>query len=232
MARRCVAALAVLSILTLSACTTAVDGAPRGRGAAPRPAALRCTQPETTAEIECLRTSLSRFWTDALGRRVDLRTVYAPRPDQVPRNCRSALRLNTAFSCPVDDTVYLTAGFVRTTRSAGAAAQAWIRLATTMGHEMGHIVQFVERAPLAVKSQNTPAESRQVEQQADCLAGVWSASVGIDTTQFLDANSLVLAVLDTRWERVTHGAPAERLAAVRRGQHGRAAASCGLTVRR
>ncbi len=138
--------------------------------------------------------------------------------------------LDSAFSCPVDDRVYLTAPFVHRLRTTGAPADAWLRIAATTGHEMGHIVQFAVHAPLLDIRHPSWAQSRAVEQQADCLGGVWSASVGIGAARFRAATAVVLHVVDTRWERRSHGRPARRLAALRRGQQGRRPAVCGLRV--
>ncbi len=161
---------------------------------------------------------------------MQLHAVADPSPGQVPAACRAALRLHTAFSCPNDDTVYLTAPFLQRMVTTGPPGQAWVRIATTLGHEMGHIVQFAVHEPVATRGHSTWAQSRVIEQQADCLAGVWSASVGIDDALFLRANAVVLGIVDSPWERRSHGTTMERLAAVRRGQQARDAAACGLRL--
>lgn len=213
----------------VTACSRAVDGR---EGAPAKPAALSCARPHATAIVACLRTSLSRYWTATLHHPLDMRTVYAPRPAQVPADCRNGLDLDTAFSCPVDDTVYLTAGFVRRTLDTGPRGDGWIRLATTMSHEMGHIVQFDEHAPLLTKRGATQADSRTIEQQADRLSGVWASGVGLRPAVFVAANAVVLGIVDNPHERLTHGGPAVRLLATRRGLAGRTPQACGLVLTR
>jgi predicted metalloprotease len=224
--------------LLCAGCTSAIDGTPQGRPSVPTPTstaapatALDCSRTTPSAVVDCLGSSLSAYWTHVLGRSIRMRTVVDPEPAQVPQACRAALGLATAFSCPVDDGVYLTAAFVREMQNNGVPDQAWVRIATTMGHEMGHIVQFTVHEPLVEKRHSTPAESRQIEQQADCLSGVWSAAAGIDDMSFLRANAVVLGIVDTPQERASHGTPGTRLGAVQRGQQGGSAASCGLDVK-
>jgi uncharacterized protein len=220
---------AVLAILVLaSACTSAVSGTP----VAGSSRTLNCARSTSEQIVACLGDSLSTFWTTRIGREVRLTAIADPSPDQVPTACRAALRLDTAFSCPTDDKVYLTAPFLRRMRTTGAPGQAWVRIATTLGHEMGHILQFAVHQPGATERHSTWARSRFIEQQADCLAGVWAASVGIGNAPFLRANAIVLSIVDSRWERRSHGTKAERLAAVRRGQRTRDPAACGLRLSR
>jgi predicted metalloprotease len=224
--------------LLCAGCTSLVTGTPHRQAPATVPssstapaAALDCARATPAAIVDCLGSSLSDYWTGVLAHRITMRTVVAPQPAQVPRACRAALGLDTAFSCPVDDAVYLTAAFVREMRDTGQPDQTWVRLATTMGHEMGHILQFTVHEPLVEKRRTTAAESRRIEQQADCLSGVWSAAVGVDDLDFLRADAVVLGLVDTTQERVSHGTPGVRLGAVQRGQHGGTAAACGLDLK-
>jgi predicted metalloprotease len=216
-------ALLVLASMLLAACVRTVAGTPARVASAP----LNCARSTSDQVVACLRDSLSTFWTGELHRAVQLRAVLAPSPAQVPADCRAALRLHTAFSCPTDDTVYLTAPFLREMRTTGPAGQAWVRIATTLGHEMGHIVQFAVHESMTGR-RHTWAQSRFIEQQADCLAGVWAASVGIADASFLHANAAVLTIVDSAWERRSHGPAPQRLAAVRRGERARKPAACGL----
>lgn len=228
MRTRLVALVPVIALL-VTGCVRSVDGT-----AAPASSAtgLDCARASTQQIVACLRDSLTRFWTARLGRPVRFVAVADPRRGQVPAACRAALGLNTAFSCPTDDKVYLTGPFLRRMRTTGAPGGAWVRIATTLGHEMGHILQFAVHEPAAVRLHTTWARSRFIEQQADCLAGVWAASVGIDDASFLRANAIVLTIVDSRWERRSHGTKPQRLAAVQRGQQARDPSVCGLLLRR
>lgn len=226
MGRRLLAAL-VATVLLLAGCAVRTAGTPAGHADAAR-TGLDCARPTTTGTLHCLAHSLSAFWTRTLARPVRLRLVAHPAPAQVPRACRAALRLNSAFSCPVDDVVYLTAPFLHRLRNTGPPADAWVRIAATTGHEMGHIVQFAVHARLLDIRHPSWAQSRDIEQQADCLAGVWSASVGISDARFRAATAVVLHVVDSRWERRSHGRPVQRLRALAGGQRAGTAAACGL----
>jgi predicted metalloprotease len=217
------------TMLAATGCTTLVAGTPiRARTV---PQGLNCVRVSAQATVTCLAESLSAFWTRRAGRTVTMRAVVDPSPDVVPKGCRAALRLNTAFSCPADDRVYLTARFLHEMDATGPPQEAWLRIASTMGHEMGHILQFTVHDRLAEKRHITDAQLRTVEQQADCLAGAWAGSVGIDPAQYVRANAVVLGIVDTDVEERTHGTVAQRLAMVRQGLQGRTAASCGLTLR-
>jgi predicted metalloprotease len=96
---------------------------------------------------------------------------------------------------------------------------------------MGHVVQLAQHAPLIGKDHPTLVESRAIEQQADCLSGVWAAAVGIPDSRFLAAVEQVLQIVDSPVERATHGTPAARTKAVERGQQGGTPQSCGLSPR-
>ena len=219
-------ALTAATVLLVAGCVRTVDGTPAPASSH----ALDCARTSNEQIVACLSDSLTKFWTARLGRPVQLTAVADPSPAQVPTACRAALRLNTAFSCPNDDKVYLTAPFLQHMHTTGAPGQVWVRIATTLGHEMGHIMQFTVHEPVATQRHSTWARSRFIEQQADCLAGVWAASVGINDAAFLRANAIVLAIVDSRWERRSHGTKPERLAAVRRGQRTRDPAACGLRL--
>jgi predicted metalloprotease len=226
--------LALASVLLTGACGAAVNGNPVD-GSATRPSSSGgpgCARPATAAIVSCLRTSLDRFWSAALGRPLPLTIVFDPRPEQVPPACRSALDIGSAFSCPADRKVYLTAVFAARLNATGPADSAWYRFAATLAHEAGHVVQYFVHDPAIEKRRTSDAQSRAIEQQADCLGGVWAGSVGVDEKAFREGTAIVLHVVDGPRERRTHGAPAARLLAVRRGELGRTPKACGLDVSR
>jgi predicted metalloprotease len=174
--------------------------------------------------------SLVTFWGKQLGRPIPDRLVVAPVASDVPASCRSALQLKTAFTCPVDNKIYLTPHYIHELRTRPSRYQGWYRFAATLGHETGHIVQFAVQDPTVEKDHPTLADSREIEQQADCLSGVWAHAVGVNDARFVQAAGQVFAIVDSPHERNTHGTPAERKAAVKRGQVGGTAKSCGLTL--
>jgi predicted metalloprotease len=191
---------------------------------------LSCPGPATAGIVSCLQASLTKFWSTEVGRRVPDRVIVSPKPADVPRGCRSALRLATAFTCPIGSTVYLTTPYIERLRDEPPTADAWYRFAATLAHEMGHVVQFAVHDKLVEKDHPNPADSRRIEQQADCLSGVWSTAVGIADGRFVAAAGEVFHIIDSPFERRTHGTPAARKTAIRRGQTGRTPESCGLTV--
>jgi predicted metalloprotease len=216
--------LLLVAVLLLGGCSQAVNGTVATAGP-------HCARHATPQLVNCVAGSLSAYWTDRLHRGITMHAVLDPEPEAVPRDCRSALRVHTAFTCPDDRTVYLTAPFVRRLRSTGPPRAAWVRIAATMAHEMGHVIQFTLHLPLVRKKHPTASTSRAVEQQADCLGGAWAAAVGIDDPTYLAANRVVFGIVNSRWERRSHGAPAQRLAAVRRGQT-RGPRGCGVPLPR
>src|SRR5437763_4773549 len=117
----------------LGACTTPVAGratGPSGSAAppvapttgAPAPA-VPCAGrgPDPTGVVHCLVADVSAFWTRRLHRAVPGRAVIGPQPADVPRQCRAAVSLGTAFYCPANHTVYLTAALVQRSRRAYGA---------------------------------------------------------------------------------------------------------------
>jgi uncharacterized protein len=212
------------ALLLLSGCSRLTAGAGSG-------SAVDCSRPSPAAIVACLSRSLSQFWTGETGRTLTVHAVLDPSPADVPRDCRGALQLHTAFTCPTDDRVYLTRPFVRRMLATGPAGQGWLRIASTLGHETGHVVQFAVHAPLLGKRHPSFADSRRIEQQADCLAGVWARAAGISSREFVAANRVVLGLVNTPRERRTHGTPAARLAALHRGLGASGPSACGLVVR-
>jgi uncharacterized protein len=240
------AGLVVLAAL-LCGCTIAVAGRPT----APPPDTTRGPVPESTAVAEpcgsagtpsaivsCLVTDVSRFWSARLPEPVDEPMIVDPPRSSVPADCRALLSLGTAFYCTDDQTVYLTgASIERGTKVYGPDLP--YALAAVVGHEFGHVVQDAVHQP----GFNTPgdAASRRIEQQADCLLGVWGRSAAdrgllaaerlrdIAEREYATVESLpVPPVLGDYDERATHGTVAERVAALDRGLAKGHPDACGL----
>lgn len=216
--------------MLVTGCTATTGGTPSSGTVTGSPAAgLNCDRTSAAAATSCLRQSLEAFWSNALQRSIRMTVVLHPRPGLVPAACRSAVRIGTAFTCPTDKTIYVTGPYLRELLHGTPTADGWYRLAATLGHEMGHVVQFAVRERLVVgHGDDDSSRSRRVEQQADCLAGVWAAGVRIDRQHYLAAVRTELQLIDSRFERRTHGPTAARLAAVRHGLAGRTAAACHL----
>jgi predicted metalloprotease len=225
----------VLAAFVVTSCTSQTGGTPAPADSADHsataPPGLTCAAPTTARTVSCLEASLTKFWSSTIGHPVLDRVVLHPTAAEVPSNCRSALQLHTAFTCPTGGAVFVTAPYIEALSTKPSTEGAWYRFAATLGHEMGHVVQLAVHDPTIEKNRPTPAEGREIEQQADCLSGVWATAVGIDSKLFVTAASQVFDIIDSGFEEGTHGTPAVRLAAIRRGLAGRTAAACHLTVR-
>ena len=226
-----------LVLLALSGCSTTVDG--RGTMAAPQlcPAAGQ----DAAKVVTCLVGDLNRSWGAKLGKPVAVRVTVDPPPSRVNRSCRSFLAFGTAFYCPPDGQAYITGLSVSRTRAAFGDRFPYA-LAAIVAHEAGHRVQFAVRQ--RELDRNGDAASRVVEQQADCLAGVWAYGAArrglLDPAGFRAAYAkemrLVSALqpppgagLDDYDEVATHGTPAQRVAAFERGDS-EATNPCALRV--
>jgi predicted metalloprotease len=217
--------LGLVALVALAGCTSSVAG--RGSMAAPRlcPAAGQ----DAAEVVACLVAELNRSWGTKLGKTVGVQVTVDPQPSQVDHNCRSFLAFGTAFYCPPDGRVYITALSVARTRAA-FGDQLPYGLAAIVAHEAGHRVQYAVKQPDL--DRDGDAASRIVEQQADCLAGVWAYGAArrglLDPAGFRSAYAkemrLVSALkppagagLDDYDEVATHGTPTQRVAAFDRG---------------
>jgi predicted metalloprotease len=214
-----------LALLALTGCTATVAG--HGTMAAPQlcPAAGQ----DPAKVVTCLVDDLNRSWGAKLGKFVGLRVTVDPPESRVHRSCRSFLAFGTAFYCPPDGRAYITGLSVSRSRATFGDRFTYA-LAAIVAHEAGHRVQFAVKQPEL--DRNGDAASRVVEQQADCLAGVWAYGAArrglLDPAGFRAAYAkemqLVSALkpprgagLDDYDEVATHGTPAQRVAAFDRG---------------
>jgi predicted metalloprotease len=214
-----------VALLALSGCSTSIAG--RGTMAAPQlcPAAGQ----DAAKLVACVVEDLNRSWGTKIGRTVAVRVTVAPVPARVSRQCRAFLAFGTAFYCPQDGRAYVTAASVVRNRAAFGDTLPYA-LAAVVAHEAGHRVQFAVRQPGLDRAGD--AASRVVEQQADCLAGVWAYGAArrglLDPVAFRAAYAKQMrlvssmkppagAGLDDYDEVATHGTAAQRVAAFDRG---------------
>jgi predicted metalloprotease len=202
----------------------------RGSAAAIRPTDLCPTAGDDAARlVACAAADVDETWTSRVGKPVRLRVTVDPAPDAVHRSCRDFLAFGTAFYCPKDARAYVTAAAVSRDRAEFGDRLPYA-LATIVAHEAGHRVQSAVAEPKLAADGD--AASRVVEQQADCLAGVWAYGAArrglVDPAGFAAAyrqemrlvSSLTPppgAGLDDYDEVATHGTAAQRIAAYARG---------------
>ena len=176
--------------------------------------------------------SLQSFWATTFQ---DSGESYTPSDtqlftDRTTTGCGSATSAVGPFYCPADDTVYIDLGFfdeLRTTygASGGDFAQAYV-----LAHEYGHHVQDLlgtsAQAQQSRQQEGPQGASVRLELQADCYAGVWTASarssnlLTIDEADIRDGLSAAAAVGDDRIQQKssgridpeswTHGSAAQR----------------------
>jgi predicted metalloprotease len=227
----------VLALIALTGCSASVAG----RGTAAPPALCPAAGQDAGKVVSCLVDDLNRSWAVRIGRSINARVTVDPAAASVHRNCRAFLAFGTAFYCPPDDRIYLTAASVTRDRAAFGDRLPYA-LAAVVAHEVGHRVQFTVRQPELDRDGN--AASRAVEQQADCLAGSWAYGAArrglIDPgglrAAYAKEMQLVSALtpppgsgLGDYDEVATHGTPAERAAAFARGDTGTdPRTACGL----
>jgi uncharacterized protein len=119
--------------------------------------------------------------------------------------CKRQIRSEVAFYCPANLTLYLDRGFLRDVRGAnGDLAQAYV-----ISHLYGHHVQQVLGIwDKVVKNQlakpaRTALYTRQLELEADCLAGFGlGALTGRDVPSADEFRKAATAVADTAESRV------------------------------
>jgi hypothetical protein len=171
--------------------------------------------------------SLGRFWSDRLDRTIVDHAVLGFPVQSMPHNCALAARYASYTAMTCDGVSYFGPLFLRHLHENRPAVAFPERLAATMGHEMGHIVQYTVHEAI-MDRHPTDARSRTIEQQADCLAGVWAAGVHLAPGPFLRAERTMLHDVDSPEHRKDHGTIPVRVAAVRRGMSAGTAAACGL----
>ena len=195
--------------------------------------------------VACAVADVDRSWSARIDEPVRLRVTVDPAPATVHRSCRDFLAFGTAFYCPRDARAYVTAAAVARDRAEFGGRLPYA-LATIVAHEAGHRVQFaVEEPKLEAEGD---AASRVVEQQADCLAGVWAADAArrglVDLPAFRAVYAREMEIvsalrapagsgLEDYDEVATHGTPAQRVAAFDRGASaGDPVTGCQLPLRR
>lgn len=179
----------------------------------------------------CLRSALSTFWSGELNDTVDEPVVLDPRAAAVPAECRRGLTAAPAFTCRSDRTLYVTASLLSQLRRTMPGDDLFYAVASLQSHEFGHVLQYQLGQPEVARI-DTDARSRFVEQQADCLSGVWAqhAGSGFDQARFRRVALRLITLVSSNSEVAGHGTPAARLAAIDRGLRSGRPQSCRLVT--
>ena len=160
--------------------------------------------------------------------------VVEPTPAQVPGQCRSAITITSAFTCQVNNTVYLNTSLVEAARKDYPAAELPYVFATVMGHEIGHVVQAAVKQPGYADTGASDAVSQRIEQQADCLDGVWAHAVvaarQLDQATFVRVTNTFITSISSNPEIAGHGTPPVRAAALAKGLKNGRPQDCGLAT--
>ena len=178
----------------------------------------------------CLSASVSDFWSGELNQAVSEQVVVSPSESDVPSDCRPGLTQAPAFTCNVDGKLYITSGLVALIAKYFTGSDVVYAYATLLAHEIGHVVQKAVDQP----GYGTAAQSLMIEQQADCLSGVWAAHEvaqgQLDGAAFVDVSRRLLTLVSSNAEISTHGTPAVRTAAVANGLAGGRPQTCSLAT--
>lgn len=253
MPRRTLALLSLLAIFitgcSTTAAGTAIVGSTPAAGGPPAGTAPSTTAPPTSAAtfplchavvatnapgiVSCLRTSLSTFWSGQLDQVVDQPVVVEPTAAQVPQRCRSAITTTSAFTCQINNTVYLNAGLLDSARKLAPGEMLYV-FAAVLGHEIGHVVQAAVKQPGYTDTGASDAISQRIEQQADCLDGVWAHAVNaagqLDRATFVRVTNTFITSISSNPEIAAHGTPPVRAAALARGVKNGRPQDCGLAT--
>ncbi len=188
------------------------------------------SSPDENSVVQCLRQSLSNFWSSRLARSIDQQVVVDAAAEQVPAPCRSALTAAPAFTCQVNNVVYLDPSLTAVMDGRFAGQDRAYALAVVLAHEYGHVIQAEVKQP--GYGDSSQSVSQHIEQQADCLSGVWAhqqSTAGLlDTARFAaDAHTLITAISD-QTEMAAHGSRQERAAAMATGLQSGRQQDCAL----
>ena len=227
--RRVCAAIAINAFAVLLGL---IVNAPADASPAHRP--LCGTDHTARAITKCVRAALSDYWSGQLNQVISEPVHIEARKADVPRSCRPGIDSTPAFTCKANLSLYINAPLLHLIDKFIARGNRNYAFATVQGHEMGHVLQYTLHQPQIYKKHPTLRQIRFVEQQADCLDGVWARheidAGRFDRHTFRHVAIRMIKLVSTNAEVQTHGTPHQRAVALDRGlNHGRAQA-CNLVT--
>jgi len=182
------------------------------------------------AIVKCLQASVSDYWSGELNTVIDQPVILNPTDRDVPTGCRGGLTVAPAFTCPLNNTVYLNSSLFALAAGRFRADEVPYVIALVMAHEIGHVVQAAVDQP-GYADTTSKAASRRIEQQADCLSGVWARHESrLDSGKYVEVAGAFIADISTNPEISTHGTPPQRLAAINRGLKNGRPKDCALAT--
>lgn len=229
----------VSTLLVLTGCVAHNTGHGTATGALPGALCPRAGL-DPSPVVSCLSGQVSKFWTTRLRQPIHEPIIVDPPPNSVPADCREFLAFGTAFFCTDNSTVYITHTAVSRDEKLFGPYLPWA-LATIVSHEIGHVVQQAVNQPGFTDSGDVA--SRRIEQQADCLSGVWAhaaAAAGkLDRAEFATVQRREIQAVSSLPtprslggfnEVRTHGTVVQRARALARGLASGSPSSCGLAA--
>jgi predicted metalloprotease len=162
------------------------------------------------------------------------RIVVDAVPAQAPQACRPGIEAGGAITCRDDLTLYISHTFLTLIESHFSGLDEALAFASVASHEFGHVLQYTLRQPQIEQKRPSDTTAQFVEQQADCLSGVWAGSAAahhdLDANEFVNDAEQLIALVSNNPEIATHGSPPTRRAAIERGIAGGSAGVCNLVT--
>jgi predicted metalloprotease len=200
--------------------------------AAPARRPLCSTHHSTHAITQCLRGALSNYWSGELNEFVSEPVHIAAHKSEVPRPCRPAIDSAPAFTCKTNLSLYINQPLLHVINKFISRSNRRYAFAAVQGHEMGHVLQYTLHQPQIEHRHPTLRQIRYVEQQADCLDGVWARNEvdagRLNRVVFRHVAVKMIKLVSTNDEVRTHGTPHQRAEALDRGLHGGRPQACHL----
>jgi predicted metalloprotease len=183
---------------------------------------------------KCVAAALSDYWTAQTNNAVSEPVHLDAHKSAVPRSCRPGIDSAPAFTCKSNLSLYINQPLLQIIDKFISRSNRSYAFAAVQGHEIGHVLQYTLHQPQIGKQHPTLHQIRYVEQQADCLDGVWARSEvnagKLDRSTFRHVAIKMIKLVSTNDEVRTHGTPHQRAKALDRGLHGGRPQTCHLAT--